>query len=121
MFKWMKSKLTKGFWSSLAMLIVIVMAGPAIVIGMELMALVEVMGASTFVLAYLAGLKLYLEKPVKAMKKFESYGFFFVPTSKILKQMPSMAIHALPERTLVMTYLGSVLVCILLLSFELLH
>lgn len=108
MLNWIKQKCSKGFWSTLAMVIVFMMAGPEIMIGMELMAMVELLGASTFVLAYFAGIQLWLHNGVKAVSKFESPSMFFIPTRKTLKEMPSMILHAIPERITVMSFLSFV-------------
>ena len=98
MIKWIKSKFANGIWSGLAMIIVLLLAGPEIAISMELYAMVEVLGASTFVLAYIAGLKSMLLKPYQSLQGFEQYSNFFVPKFAAVKQMPSLLVHAIPER-----------------------
>ena len=103
-----KTQLSKGFWSTLATIIVLMVAGPEIMLGMELMAMVELLGASTFVLAYFYGFKLWLEKAGQSLRKFESHSVFFIPTLNTLKQMPEMILHAVPERILVMSFLAFV-------------
>ena len=62
MFERIKILISKGIWHSLALIIVFIMAAPEIMMGMELVALIEVLGASTFVLMYLTGIKLFLLK-----------------------------------------------------------
>lgn len=99
MFDKLQKTIKKGGWYALAMIIVMVAAGPEIMLSMELMAMVELLGASTFVLAYWSGVKLFLAKPIACFKRFESRSMFFIPTKSVLKQMPSMIIHAIPERT----------------------
>lgn len=106
--------MSKGIWHSLALIIVFLMAGPEIMMGMELMALIEVLGASTFVLMYVTGVKLLLLKAWKKYQAFERYSVLFIPPLAVLKQMPSLAVHAIPERTVVITYLG--IVCIAMIS-----
>lgn len=120
MFDWIKRKFSKGLWTSLAMIIVLVMAGPEIILSMELMALAEALGASTFVMVYLSGISLYFEKPIRTFVQFESKGHFFVPTFDVLKKMPSILVHMLPERTLVFVFLSCVVVCIPFLFYEVL-
>lgn len=98
MFSSIKNQLTQGFWKIAATVIVLLLAGPEILISMELMAMVEVLGASTFVIAYFSAFKLYFEKPLNWIKRFEVYSFFFIPSKMHLKAMPSLIIHAIPER-----------------------
>ena len=106
MLKKVMFKLTQSIWSMAAILIVILVAGPEIMISMELMALVEVLGASTFVIAYFSGVLLYFEKPLNFIKKFESYSYLFIPTKDQLKEMPSLIIHAIPQRIFTIVFLG---------------
>lgn len=114
MFERIKNAMSKGIWHSLALVIVFLMAGPEIMMGMELMALIEVLGASTFVLMYVTGVKLLLLKAWKKYQAFERYSVLFIPPLAVLKQMPSLAVHVIPERTFVITYLG--IVCIAMIS-----
>jgi hypothetical protein len=73
---------------------------------MELMVLVEFLGASTFALMYISGFKLFLSNIFNKFKKFESGTFFFIPSLNTLKQMPALAIHAMPERTTSIGFVG---------------
>lgn len=109
MFTRIKNSCKKGLWYSLAMAIALLMAGPEILVGMELMALIEVLGASTFVLMYFNGLKLYLSKVLKHYRNFECYSIVFPPSLSSIKQMPSMLIHAFPERTIAIVFFGCLL------------
>ena len=105
---WLAHRLSQGVWKLLALLIVMAIAGPEIIISMELMATVEVLGASTFVVAYLSGWKLWFKQVIGKYKEFESYSCLFIPTRNELKQMPSLIIHAIPERTLSLCFLGMI-------------
>jgi hypothetical protein len=107
MFDWIKKTMSKGIWHSLAVIIVVLIAGPEVMMSMELMAMVELLGASTFVLMYISGLKLFLSKAINKFKKFESYSIFFIPSFETLKQMPLLAIHAIPERTAALCFVGT--------------
>lgn len=98
-----KALLSKGIWQILAMLLVMVIAGPELLLGMELMALIEVLGASTFVLMYLSGIKLLLNKAMTKFQQFEQYSIWFIPSYQSLKQMPELVLHVIPERTLMMS------------------
>ena len=94
------------------------LAGPELIVSIEMMALVEVLGASTFVMMYFAGFKLFLSKMWDKYKSFENYSIFFIPTISVLKQMPSMIIHAIPERTTVALFLGMVTVMMLVFNIQ---
>jgi hypothetical protein len=107
-FKRLKEKCSKSVWKTLAMLIVILVAGPEVMIGMELMALVELLGASTFVLLYVTGVKVIFANVVNKFKAFESYSILFIPTLESLKQMPFLILHAIPERSTSILFIGFV-------------
>ena len=106
MFEKLKSTLTESIWKAAALLIVVLIAGPEVMISMELMTLMEVLGASTFVMAYFAGLKLYFVKTLNWLKRFESHSYLFIPTKSQLKEMPSLIAHAIPERIFSIIFLG---------------
>ncbi len=110
MFDRLKKATSKGVWHALAVIIVMLLAGPEIMVSIELMAMVEVLGASTFVFMYLSGIKLLFSKAWDKYKNFESHSVFFFPTLPVLKQMPSMIIHTIPDRTLVGGFLAVVTV-----------
>jgi len=99
MFDWIKKRMSKGIWYLLATLIASIVAGPEILISIELMGLIELFGASTFVLMYVSGLKLFFSNGFNKFKKFESLSIFFIPSLDTLQKMPTLAIHAIPERT----------------------
>ena len=110
MFDKIKKAMSKGFWHSLAIIIVMLLAGPEIMVSIELMAMLEVLGASTFVFMYLSGIKLFFSNVWDKYKNFENHSVFFFPTLPVLKRMPSMIIHAIPERTVVGAFLAVVTV-----------
>ncbi|WP_406667504.1 hypothetical protein [Gallaecimonas sp. GXIMD1310] len=110
MLDWIKKSISKGIWHSLAVIIVVLVAGPEIMMNMELMAIVELFGASMFVLIYASGLKLFLSNLVAKYKKFERHSVFFMPSLPILKQMPSLAFHAIPGRTFSIFFFGFIAV-----------
>jgi hypothetical protein len=106
--KWLKEKSSKSVWHTLAIVIVFLVAGPEVMVSMELLALVELLGASTFVLLYVSGVKLFFSNYFNKFKAFESYSVLFIPSMESLKQMPSLAFHAIPERAMVILFLGLV-------------
>ncbi|WP_286235108.1 hypothetical protein [Thalassotalea sediminis] len=95
------NRLKSTFWKSLAIVIVLLIAGPELLISMELMALVELIGASTFVIAYLSGIKLFLVSCQRKFINFERYSVMFIPSWRQIKSMPGLALHMPPERTLI--------------------
>ena len=71
-----KETMSKGVWHSLAVIIVMLVAGPEVIMSIELMAMVELQGALTFVLMYASGLKLFFAKIMVNYKKFQRYSIF---------------------------------------------
>ncbi|WP_197410264.1 MULTISPECIES: hypothetical protein [unclassified Colwellia] len=112
MLDWIKKITSKGIWYLLAVLITACLAGPEILISMELMVLIEILGASTFVLMYVTGLKLFLAnafnsffKPVlfpiyKIIQQLDPY--FFVPSYNNVKKFPALLCHSIPGFMLLM-------------------
>ncbi|WP_206486098.1 hypothetical protein [Thalassotalea sp. G2M2-11] len=101
--------MSKGVWHSLAVIIVALVAGPELMMSMELMAMIELLGASTFVLMYFSGVKLLFTKLMVKYQKFERHSVLFVPSISALRQMPSLALHAIPERTVIIGFLGFII------------
>lgn len=112
-FDLIKKTMSKGIWHSLAIIIVVLIAGPEIMMTMELMALVELLGASTFVLMYFSGLKLFILKFSQKYQRFERHSVLFIPSLSTLKKMPSLACHAIPERTCSICFFGFIIVSML--------
>jgi len=105
MLNWLKNKASKSVWHTLAVLIVVLVAGPEVMISIELMAMVELVGASTFVLLYVSGVRTFFSNVFNKFKAFESYSVFFIPTLESLKQMPFLALHAIPERSATISFI----------------
>ena len=113
-----KIAMSKGFWHALAVIIVMLLAGPEIMVSIELMAMVEVLGASTFVLMYLSGIKLFFSKVWDKYKNFEKHSVFFFPTFPVLKKMPSLIVHSIPERTVVIGLLTFITVAMIIFYIQ---
>jgi hypothetical protein len=104
--------MSKGIWYTLAVIVVSFAAGPEILISMELMVLVEFLGASTFVLMYVSGLKLFLAKAFSSFfkpvlfpiyKKLQSLDpYFFIPSYNHVKKFPALLCHSIPGFMLLM-------------------
>ena len=88
------------------MKIIVAVAGPEVLISLELMALVEVIGASTFVMAYVSGFNFYLSTWFKKLANFERYSDWFYPSLSALKTMPSAVIHCIPERLTTLCFIS---------------
>ena len=88
------------------MMIIVAVAGPEVLISLELMALVEVIGASTFVMAYVSGVNLYVSTLFKKLANFERYSDWFYPSLSALKTMPSAVIHCIPERLTTLCFIS---------------
>ena len=87
-------------------------------VGLELMAMVELFGASTFVMMYGAMFKAWFEPILKKYRNFERYSVLFIPTYAHLKKMPSLIFHVLPERTIVLGYISLILVGLITLYMQ---
>lgn len=120
MFESIKKTMSKGIWHTFAVLIVLLVAGPEMMVSMELMAMVELFGASTFVLMYVSGLKLFLSTLEFKYKKFERHSVLFIPSLSTLKQMPSLAFHAIPDRTLSIFFFGFITISTVCLNIDML-
>mgnify|MGYP001193343992 CR=1 FL=1 len=116
----LKGYATKGLWQSFAIIIVMFIAGPEIVISMELMALVEVMGASSFVLMYFSGLRLVCKNTLNKLSKFECYSLFFIPSFANLRQTPGLLYHTIPHRLCAISFLTLITAEVLLSYIQLL-
>ena len=104
MYQKFKSLLGNSVYKSIALVLVILLAGPELMIGYELMAIVEILGPTTFVLIHLVGIKLYFYKFKQLFLRFESHSALFLPTFKQLKTMPTLRYYILPERTFVASF-----------------
>ena len=85
----------KGAWHVLALLIVMALAGPEILIGIELAGMIEALGAATFVMAYFNAFRFFAVDCLSKLKHVES-SLFFVPTLNDMKEMPGMIFHLIP-------------------------
>lgn len=63
------NKLKNGSWYTLALIIIFIVAGPEAYIGLELFSLLELLGASTFALAYLLMFKMFFQRVTDEVKK----------------------------------------------------
>lgn len=83
----------------LACFLVLALAGPEIIVAMELSALMEAVGASTFLLMHWYAVRVYFEPALKKFKAFEG-GNFFIPRLDDVASYPYLLMHALPDRSL---------------------
>jgi hypothetical protein len=104
-----KKIISKGFLHFAALIIVAVVAGPELLISMQLMGMIEVLGVSAFVGMYLSGFKLFMASAKSRYRRFESHSISFVPTFDALKKMPSLAMHLIPERSAIISFICLVL------------
>lgn len=112
--------MSKGVWHALALILVMLLAGPEIVVSIELMAMLEVLGASTFVLMYLLGIKLFISKVWDKYKNFEKHSVFLFSNFSCFKKMPSRIVHSIPERTVVIGLLTFITVAMLIFYIQIL-
>lgn len=111
MFNKIKKLFANKLYRSIALVLVILIAGPELMMGYELMALLEFLGPSTFVLIHLAGVKLYLIKLKNAFMSFEKHSLCYRPKASYIIAMPALIIHYLPERSIVLGFLSLISIC----------
>lgn len=100
------SKMKGGSTHLLACLLVIVLAGPEIILAMELNALIELVGASTFLLMHWCAFLAYVEPVFKKFREFEGEQFF-IPRLGDIISYPALVIHAILGRSLGLLFLLS--------------
>jgi len=105
-FQYFLSKLKGGSIYILACLLVVLLAGPEIMLAAELSAFMEVVGASTFLFMHWYAFLAYVEPAVKKFKEFEGM-HFFVPRLDDITSYPALVIHAVPCRSLSLLFLLS--------------
>ncbi|RZD22649.1 hypothetical protein [Pseudoalteromonas sp. MEBiC 03485] len=111
MFNKIRQLFANKLYKTIALVLVILIAGPELMMGYELMALLEFLGPSTFVLIHLAGLMLYLERLKNAFMNFEKHSLCYRPMTSHIIEMPALIIHFLPERSLVLGSISLVSIC----------
>lgn len=96
MLKFLVNKLSGSIWKIIAV-VIIVIAAPDIIIGVELMALANIIGVDFFVLMYVAGFLLYLEPLKEVFKKYWGKYFSISENSSVLEDLNyfKFNIHAL--------------------------
>ena len=92
--------LTRKWWQLLAFAIVVIVAGPEVFVYVEGMALIELIGAATFVLMYVVGFKLYFYNAWSAFLGFENRYHFFLPSISMAKENPGFLYYAIPWRSI---------------------
>ena len=111
MFNKINQLFANKLYRSIALVLVILIAGPELMMGYELMALLEFLGPSTFVLIHLAGIKLYLVRLKNAFMRFERHSLCYRAKASHIIDMPALIIHYLPERSFVLVFLSLVSIC----------
>jgi hypothetical protein len=92
-------KLLERWWRILAVAIVVVVAGPEVHIFYEGMAILELIGAATFVFMYAVGFKLYFHNAWQIFYKFENRYHFFLPPFSTIQKCPGLICYVVPRRT----------------------
>ena len=72
MFIKIKRILSASAWKLVAIVLIVIVAGPELLLGMELMVLLEALGASTFVIAFVCGARVQLELFCDSIKRLRS-------------------------------------------------
>lgn len=103
------------WWRLLAIIIIVVVAGPEVYLYTEGMVILEIIGAATFVFMYVTGAKLYLYNAWNWFYTFENRYRFFLPSVALIKAKPGLLYYAIPTRSI--TY-GLFLFLMPVLSFR---
>ena len=111
MFNKIKQLFANQLYRLIALVLLILIAGPELMMGYELMALLEFLGPSTFVLIHLAGIKLYLVRLKNAFMNFERHSLCYRPKASHIITMPALIIHYLPERSIVLGFISLISIC----------
>jgi len=81
-----------------ATLLVVVIAGPEIGIGLELFALLDVIGGGLFLFCFVVGFRSYavrvFARVLRLLEKIDPY--FFVPSRQQIPKCPGIVSHAVP-------------------------
>lgn len=94
-------KIPSKVWTVFAIIFIMMIVGPELLMGIELMALVNLMGADLFILlAFTSFYTLSLKPVFQKFIEFERESNFFIPSKKMIKENPNYLILLVPERTL---------------------
>lgn len=96
----------KALLKIVAILLILILAGPEMGISMELFAILDVMGTELFLLSFVVGFRALpvwavFRLAINAIEKMDPY--FFVPSTVQIRACPGIIAHALPG--FVCTYL----------------
>ena len=102
-------RLVRSFWKKVrsktlgfvAVVLIVIVAGPELVVSIELFALLSAMGAGLFLFAFGgAQVRFYTSVLRTWVERIDPY--FFVPTSTQLRALPGIVAHAIPLYVLVL-------------------
>ena len=104
----MDTKLTR-FFKFLTFALVMISFGPEILVALELVSLIELIGAAAFWSSIWIGIKMQVVYSVFTpmhhfLRRFDPD--FFIPCRKTVKEYPAMLIHAVPTLFLVCFFSG---------------
>ena len=95
----MESKTRKGVLRTLALILIVLIAGPEAGLGAEAIATLDVLGAELFLASLIMGLRMlpvwFIPGRLKAaLENVDPY--FFVPSARQIGECPPIVCHALP-------------------------
>lgn len=93
-------KFAAKWWRLLAIMIIVVVAGPEIYLYTEGIVILEIIGAATFVFMYVVGAKLYCYNAWNWFYTFENRHHFFMPSMTLIKAKPGFLYYAIPTRSI---------------------
>jgi hypothetical protein len=90
----------KGVWVFMAVVIFIFLSGPGFVFAFDLLAMIDLFGVETFVLLYISGFLVFIQKPILFVKTIHRENVF-VPSWKLIKEDSRCLYFLIPNGSLV--------------------
>jgi putative effector of murein hydrolase LrgA (UPF0299 family) len=83
----------------IAILLIVLIAGPEIGIALDLTILLDIVGAELFLLSFIVGIRMMpwrfiVDRVVTFLYRIDPY--FFIPSARQIRQCPPIAVHAVP-------------------------
>jgi hypothetical protein len=93
-----KSEETRPFLRFLVVALIVLMAGPEIVLALEIVAVIDVVGIELFLFCVSAGFLWHLKSSLRilgaVLERLDP--FFFIPTRAQVRECPGILVHAIP-------------------------
>ena len=98
----------KNFYSFVIVVGCVLIAGPELGLGLELLATVELLGLELFVFCFIAPFWHYMYRLESWLQKIDPY--FFVPSKQQVLTVPGILAHAIPGYMVLLLWCASIFV-----------